>query len=299
MVYTHWLNSRGGIEADLTVTRLGAHEFFIVSGAATAVKDMDWLRRNISPDAHCFVTDVTNSYAVFGVMGPCSRELLSAALAHDMSTQNFPFGAVQNIELGFAVGRAARVSFVGELGWEIYLPADLARHGFDMLMEVGEKYGLRLAGMHALDSGRTEKKFLHFGHDVAADDTPLEAGCGFVCDYEKSIPFIGRDALLKQKDRGAWKTKRLVQFLLSDPEVVLYHHEPILRRGKIIGHLTSGAYGHTLGGAVGLGYARAVEGVSQEYLDAGTIEIQVGDQRIPARATLRAQYDPAGRRMRE
>ncbi len=298
MVYTHWLNSRGGIEADLTVTRLAEDRFLVVSAAAVSGKDMDWLRRNIPDEAHCWVTDVTNAWAVFGVMGPDSRELLSEALDHDMSTARFPFGATQAIELGCAVGRAARVSFVGELGWELYVPVDMARHGFDHLWQVGEKYGLRMAGLHALDSGRIEKKFLHFGHDIADEDTPLESGCAFVCDWDKPIPFIGRDAVLEQRESGAWKRKRLVQFLLQDPEVMLYHHEPILRDGEIVGYLTSGNYGHTLGGSVGLGYVRHAGGVDRDFLDGGTFEIDVGGERIPARASLTAMYDPRAERMR-
>ena len=300
MVYTHWLNARGGIEADLTVTRLAEDQYMIVSAAATTVKDMHWLRRNIAPDAHCIVTDVTNAWAVLGVMGPASRDLLTDALEHDMSTAAFPFGAVQAVEIGCAVGRAARVSFVGELGWELYIPTDMARHAFDHLWRAGEKHHLRLAGLHALDSGRIEKKFLHFGHDVADEDTPLECGCGFVCDYDKPIAFTGKDALLKQRDSGEWKRKRLVQFLLQDPDAMLYHHEPILRDGEIVGHLTSGAYGHTLGGSVGLGYVRydGDGGVDQDYLDSGLIEIDIGGERIPARASLSAMYDPRATRMR-
>ena len=299
MIYTHWLNPCGGIEADLTVTRIAENEFLVVSAATTTGKDLDWLRRNLADDAHCVVTDVTNAWAVLGVMGPGSRALLSEALGHDLSTANFPFGATQAVEIGCAVGRAARVSFVGELGWELYIPSDMARHGFDHLWRIGEQHGLHLAGLHALDSGRIEKKFLHFGHDVASEDTPLESGCGFVCDLNKPIPFIGRDAVLKQKQSGAWKRKRLVQFLLQDPEAVLYHHEPILHDGKIVGHLTSGNYGHTLGGAVGLGYVRCEDGVDQRFLDNGTIEIDIGGQRIPAKADLKAMYDPKAKRMRE
>lgn len=298
IIYTHWLNERGGIEADLTVTRLGENEFLVVSGAAVTGRDMEWLRRNIPADAHCFVTDVTNSWAVLGVMGPHGRDLLCDALDHDMSTAGFPFGSTQAIELGCALGRAARVSFVGELGWELYIPADMARHGFDHLWRVGEKYGLRMAGMHALDSGRIEKKFLHFGHDVADEDTPLESGYGFLCDYDKPIPFIGRDAMIKQKESGNWKRKRLVQFLLKDVDAMLYHHEPILLDGQIIGHLTSGNYGHTLGGSVGLGYVRHEDGVDQDFLHSGAIEIDVGGERIPADASLTAMYDPRAERMR-
>ncbi|MEM7563900.1 MAG: FAD-dependent oxidoreductase, partial [Pseudomonadota bacterium] len=298
MVYTHWLNPEGGIQSDLTVTRLEENKYLIVSAAAVTHKDLNWLAKNIDEDAHCIVTDITNAWSVFGVMGPNSRALLSDALNHDFSTENFPFGDIQPVEVGCATGYAARVSFVGELGWEIYLPVDMARHGYDHLWKTGESYGLRMAGLHSLDSGRIEKKFLHFGHDVADDDTPLECGVGFVCDMSKDIPFIGHDAIAKQKDSDSWKTKRLVQFLLKDPEAMLYHHEPILRDGKIVGHLTSGNYGHTLGGSVGLGYIHEHDGVTPDYLSSAEFTIDVGGDRIPADVSLSAMYDPKAERMR-
>ncbi len=298
MVYTHWLNERGGIEADLTVSRLEENRFLVVSGAAVTHKDLDWLARNIPDDVFCTVTDVTSSLAVLGVMGPNSRALLSDVLGIDMSTPSFPFGMTRPVEIGCAVGRAARVSFVGELGWELYIPVDMARHGFDTLWRAGEKYGLAMAGLHSLDSGRIEKKFIHFGHDVADTDTPLECGLGFVCDYDKEIPFIGRDAMIRQKQTGSWKRKRMVQFLLQDPEEVLYHHEPILRDGERVGHLTSGNYGHTLGGAVGMGYVYNDEGVDADYIASGAFAIDVGGRIVPARASLSAMYDPKAERMR-
>ncbi len=298
MVYTHWLNQRGGIEADLTVTRLEENRFLVVSAAAVTHKDLDWLARNIPDDAFCTVTDVTSSLAVLGVMGPNSRALLSDVLDIDMSTPSFPFGMSRPVEIGCAVGRAARVSYVGELGWELYIPTDMARHGFDTLWKAGEKYGLVMAGLHSLDSGRIEKKFVHFGHDVADTDTPLECGLGFVCDYEKDIPFIGHDAMIRQKQTGSWKRKRMVQFLLQDPEEVLYHHEPILRDGKRVGHLTSGNYGHTLGGAVGMGYVYSDDGVDTDYIASGAFAIDVGGRIVPARASLSAMYDPRAARMR-
>jgi 4-methylaminobutanoate oxidase (formaldehyde-forming) len=298
MVYTHWLNERGGIEADLTVTRMAEDQYWVVSGAAQSIKDIDWLKRNIADDEFCCVSDITNAWAVMGVMGPDSRALLSDTLNHDMSTENFPFGSFQQVELGAVRAYAARVSYVGELGWELYVPVDQARHGFDFLWDKGQNHGLKMAGMHTLDSCRIEKKFVHYGHDVAEVDTPLECGMAFVCDLEKDIPFIGRDAILKQKESKSFMRKRLVQFLLKDPEVMLYSHEPIMRDGKIVGHLTSGNYGHTLGGSVGLGYIEVEDDVTKDYLNAGTIEIDVGGTRVPAEASLSAMYDPRAERMR-
>jgi len=298
MVYTHWLNDRGGIEADLTVTRIAEDQFWIVSGASQTIKDLHWLKMNIGEDEFCCVSDITNAWAVLGVMGPGSRDLLSETLNHDMSTPSFPFGSFQPVELGMSRAWAARVSYVGELGWELYVPVDQARHGFDVLWEKGESHGLKLAGMHTLDSCRMEKKFVHYGHDVADQDTPLECGMGFVCALDKAIPFTGRDAILRQKESGSFMRKRLVQFLLQDPEAMLYHHEPILRDGVIVGHLTSGNYGHTLGGSVGLGYVEVEDDVTRDYLESGSFAIDVAGDHIPARASLGALYDPKAERMR-
>jgi 4-methylaminobutanoate oxidase (formaldehyde-forming) len=298
MVYTHWLNERGGIEADLTVTRLDEDRFWVISGAAQTIKDLHWLNRHIGEDEFCCVSDITNAWAMLGVMGPGSRELLAETLNHDMTTEAFPFGSFQPVELGMTRAYAGRVSYVGELGWELYVPVDQARHGFDFLWEKGQGHGLRLAGMHALNSCRIEKKFVHYGHDIAEVDTPLECGMGFVCALDKEIPFIGRDAILKQKETNGFMYKRLVQFLLEDPDVVLYHHEPILREGHIIGHLTSGDYGHTLGGAVGLGYVEVEEAVTRDYIESGSFSIDVGGYHVPAKASLSALYDPKAERMR-
>jgi glycine cleavage system aminomethyltransferase T/glycine/D-amino acid oxidase-like deaminating enzyme len=298
LVYTHWLNEKGGIEADLTVTRISQNQFWVVSGAAVTQKDLDWLKRNISERAHCVVTDITNGWAVFGIMGPNSRALLKKALQTDMSTESFPFGRWRDIEIGCTTGRAFRVSYVGELGWEIYVPIDQARHAFDHLWQVGLEFNLKPAGLHALDSCRIEKKFVHFGHDVANEDTPLEAGLGFVCDLKKQGGFIGRDAIVAQKENKSWMKKRLVQFLLSDPEILLYHHEPIIQDGKLVGHLTSGSYGHTLGGAVGLGYLYSEHPIDKKYIENSRFEIDVAGVRIPAKASLNALYDPRAERMR-
>jgi glycine cleavage system aminomethyltransferase T/glycine/D-amino acid oxidase-like deaminating enzyme len=298
MVYTHWLNARGGIEADLTVTRIAEDQFWIVSGGAQTIKDLHWLNSNIGDDEFCCVSDITNAWAVLGVMGPGSRDLLSETLNHDMTTASFPFGSFQAIELSMSRAYAARVSYVGELGWELYVPVDQARHGFDYLWQQGESHGLRLAGMHTLDSCRMEKKFVHYGHDVADQDTPLECGMGFVCAYDKEIAFTGRDAILKQKESGSFMHKRLVQFLLQDAEAMLYSHEPILRDGVIVGHLTSGNYGHTLGGSVGLGYIEVEDQINKEYLESGSFAIDVGGDHIPAKTSLSAMYDPKAERMR-
>ena len=205
---------------------------------------------------------------------------------------------MREVEIGAALGRAARVSYVGELGFELYVPADQARHAFDRIVEAGDGCGLRLAGMHALDSCRVEKKFVHFGHDVADVDTPVEAGMRWVCRMDKAVPFIGRDAIARQLDTGRPPPKRLLQLVLESPEPLLFGHEPMLRDGEAVGYLTSGSYGHTLGGGVGLGYARNEDGVSGDWVAAGTWEVLVEGERVPARASLGALYDPQGLRAR-
>ena len=298
IVYTHWLNGRGGIEADLTVTRLDERRFLVISGAAVTHRDLDWLDRHIDPDGACTVTDVTSAWSIFGVMGPDSRALLEPLLGIDLSDAAFPFGASREAEIGCAPVRATRVTYVGELGWEIAVPVDMALGVFDRLLAAGRAHGPKLAGMHALDNLRLEKKFLHFGHDVGEEDTPLEAGVGFVCAWDKPGGFVGREALLARREAGDHRRKRLVQFLLEDPEPQLWHHEPILRGGRIVGFLSSGGYGHRLGGAVGLGYVRSEDEIDAAWIEAGDWAIDVGGTRVPARASLRALYDPAGERMR-
>ena len=298
LVYTHWLNERGGIEAELTVTRLAEDEFLVVSGAGATRRDLAWLERHIERGAHAVVVDVSALWAVFGVMGPKSRDFTSEVTGADLSAEAFPFAAVRDVEIGSAIGRAARVSYVGELGFEIYVPVDQARHAFDRILEAGEARGLTLAGMHALDSCRIEKKFVHFGHDVADVDTPVEAGMRWVCKMDKAVPFIGHDAIARQLDSNRPPPKRLLQLLLERPDALLFGHEPMLRNGEQVGYLTSGNYGHTLGGGIGLGYARHREGVSREWVESGEWEVRVESERVPAKASLRALYDPRGARAR-
>jgi 4-methylaminobutanoate oxidase (formaldehyde-forming) len=296
VVYTQWLNERGGIEADLTVTRLAEEAYQVVTGAAVAGRDFNWLMRHIPEDAHCIATDVTSAGAVLGVMGPNSRALLSQLTDADLSNEAFAFGTAREIDLGMARVRAVRISYVGELGWELYVPSEFAPGVFNAILAEGEAHGLRLAGMHVLDSCRIEKAYRHWGHDITEEDTPLEAGLGFACRFDKNVPFIGRDALLRQKEAGV--KKRLVQFALEDPEPLLYHNEPIYRDGEIVGYVSSGNYGHHLRAAIGLGYVRHAEGVDADFVASGRYEIEVACERFPARASLRPLYDPKAERVR-
>lgn len=293
IVYTQFLNQRGGIEADVTVTRLSESAFLVVTPAATRLADETWLRRHVGDD-RVVITDVTAGEGVLAVMGPRAREVMQAVSPNDYSNEAHPFGAAREIELGLGLARAHRVSYVGELGWEIYVSADMAAHAFETLAEAGAGAGMRLCGMHMMDCARAEKAFRHFGHDITCEDHVLEAGLGFAVKTAKPA-FIGRDAVLAKREAGL--QKRLVQFLLTDPEPLLYHNEPILRDGEIVGYLSSGAYGHHLGGAVGLGYVPCA-GESAEAVLASSYEIDVAGVRVAARASLKPLYDPTGARVR-
>ena len=295
IVYTQWLNERGGIEADLTVTRLTADAYLVVTSAASQNRDLHWLKRHIAPDAHAFATDVTSGYAVLALMGPESRALLGELTSTDLSNDAFPFGTAQEIELGYALVRAQRISYVGELGFELYIPTEFAPPVFDVIAEAAGAL-LTFAGFHALNSLRLEKAYRHWGHDIGDEDTPLDAGLGFACAFDKAVPFIGRDALLEIRERTP--TKRLVQFKLEDPGPLLFHDEPIVMDAERIGLLSSGSYGHTLGAAVGMGWVRHPDGVKADLLRSARFEIEVAGERYPAEASLRAFYDPEGARMR-
>jgi 4-methylaminobutanoate oxidase (formaldehyde-forming) len=295
VVYTPWLNERGGIEADLTVTRLAETRYLIVTSVATQTRDFAWLQRHIPPDAHAVLTDVTSAYAVIGVMGPNSRQLLSRLTDADFSNEAFPFGTAQEIDFARAKVLAMRVTYVGELGWELYIPTEFARAVYDALVAEGETADLVHAGFHAMNSLRIEKGYRHWGHDISEEDTPLEAGLGFAVAFDKP-QFIGRDALLRQ--RQAPLQRRLVMFTLEDAEHLLYQDEPIWRNGKLVGRTTSGMFGHTLGRAVGIGYVTDGEGVTPEFIEAGSYEIEIACERVPARVSLRPFYDPKNLRIK-
>ncbi|MDW4498365.1 FAD-dependent oxidoreductase [Sulfitobacter sp. D35] len=293
IVYTQFLNELGGIEADVTVTRLSETAYLVVTPAATRLADETWMRRHVG--AHNVVlTDVTAGEGVLALMGPRSRALLQTVSPNDFSNAANPFGTMQEIEIGMGLARAHRVSYVGELGWEIYVSADTAAHVFEALAEAGAGMGLKLCGLHMMDCGRIEKGFRHFGHDITCEDHVLEAGLGFAVKTGKPA-FIGRDAVLAKKEAGL--DRRLVQFRLTDPEPLLYHNEPVLRDGEIVGFLTSGAYGHTLGGAVGLGYVPC-RGESAGDVLASRYEIDVAGVRVAAEASLKPMYDRGAERVR-
>jgi 4-methylaminobutanoate oxidase (formaldehyde-forming) len=296
VVYTQWLNERGGIEADLTVTRLTEHAFMIVSAAETEVRDFYWLKRHIPDDAHCVLTNVTSGMGVISIMGPKARDLLQSLTYDDMSHKGFPFATSREIELGYGYVRASRITFVGELGWELYIPTEFMQDTYDRIVAAGAEWGLAHAGYHALNSLRTEKAYRHWSHDITDEDSPLEAGLDFVVKWDKPGGFVGREALLEQREQGL--SRHLVQLRLKDPEPLIYHNEPIWRDGALVGHITSGAYGHTLGGAVGLGYVSATPGDAAEAVLEGTYEVEVACEKIAAEVSLRPLYDPENSKIR-
>ena len=294
IVYTQMLNHRGGVESDLTETRLAETAFLLVVPGATLQRDLAWLRRHLG-DTWAVITDVSAAEAVIPVMGPHSRALLGLVSPDDFSNEAHPFGTAREIEIGMGLARAHRVTYVGELGWELYVSADQAAHVFETLVEAGEQVGLRLCGLHAMDSCRIEKAYRHFGHDITDEDHVLEAGLGFAVRTDKG-DFIGRDAVLKKREAGL--TRRLLQFRLKDPEPLLFHNEPVLRDGRIVGFLSSGNYGHALGAAIGLGYVpcRTDEGPAEML--ASDYAIDVAGRIVAAEASLAPLYDPKSGRVR-
>ena len=290
VVYSGMFNEHGGFESDLTVIRLAPDEFQLISGSAQTTRDLDWISRQIQPHEHVEIANVTEASAVLGLMGPKSRELLTGLTDADLSNRAFPFATSQIISVGPATVRAVRITYVGELGWELHVPSSQAAVLFDTLMERGQPFGLANAGHYAVNSLRLEKGFRAWGADISPDDTPLEAGMGFAIAWNKPVAFIGRGALLKQKEIGI--QRRLVVFVLQDPEPVLWGSEPIYRDGKAVGYTTSGSYGHTLGAAVGMGYLNHAEGVNAQFVHAGSYAIEINGQRFAATPHLRAPHDP-------
>ncbi len=293
LVYTQFLNKSGGIEADVTATRLSETSYVVVTPAATRLADQTWLERH-KGNFNVVIIDMTAAEAVLAVMGPNSRKLLQMVSPNDFSNDVNPFGTSQNIEIGMGVARVNRVTYVGELGWEIYVSSDQATHVFETLYNAGQDLDLKLCGLHMMDSCRIEKGYRHFGHDITSEDHILEAGLGFAVKTDKP-DFIGREAVLAKKETGL--ESRMLQFKLKDPEPLLYHHEPILRDGEVVGYLTSGAYGHTLGGAVGLGYVPCKDEKAADVL-ASKYEIDVAGTKVEAEASLKPMYDPKSERVK-
>ena len=296
IVYTQWCNELGGIEADLTVTRLGETSYLVVTGAAVQTRDLAWLREHVPAEAHCAVVDITSGLPMLGLMGPRSRDLLAKLSGEDLYDAAIPFATSRELEIGYARVRASRITYVGELGWELYVPAEFATYVFNRIVEAGGEFGLTHAGYHAMNACRTEKGYRHWGHDIGPEDDPLAAGLGFCVAWNKR-EFLGRDALLRAREAGT-STRRLVQLRLLDDAKLLYHEEPVWADGRIVGSVTSGMYGHRVGAPLGMGYLRCEDGVTQGWLDELEVEVEVAWERVPAKAQLAAWYDPRNERIR-
>jgi glycine cleavage system aminomethyltransferase T/glycine/D-amino acid oxidase-like deaminating enzyme len=297
-VYTGMLSARGTYEADITVTRLSADEFLLVSSAASTERDQDHITRRMPAGSHARLTDVTSAYAVYGVMGPKSRELLERLSRSDVSDAAFGFGSSREIDLGYATVRATRISYVGELGWELYVPAEFAVGAYQDLVRAGVGLGLVNAGYYALESMRLEKAYRAFGRELTPDDNPVEAGLLFACKLGTGIGFLGREAV--EQARAAGPRRRLVSLVLADPAAMIWGGELVLRDGVAVGQLTSGAWGEAVGGCVGLAYVRHPDGrvLTRDAARTGAYQVNVGGQLYPATVHLRPPFDPAGDRIK-
>lgn len=296
ITYTQWLNESGKIEADLTVTKLDDGQFMVVASDTAHGHVLARLRRHCE-GAHAFATDVTGAYAQINVQGPRARALLQSLTASDLSNAAFPFRGAREIDLGLARVLAIRITYLGELGWELYVPAEQAVHVYERLVQAGEAFGLRHAGLKALASLRMEKGYRDWGHDIDNTDSVLEAGLGFAVALDKPGGFIGREAVLAKKAAGPL-TRRLLQVLVLDPEPLLFHAEPVYRDGRPLGYVRAGSYGHTLGGAVGLAMIDAGEPIDPAWCEAGRWEVDIAGRRYPARVSLQPMFDPQMTRIR-
>ncbi|MDR3505704.1 MAG: FAD-dependent oxidoreductase [Acidocella sp.] len=289
LTYTQMLNKRGGIEADLTVARLSETEFYIVTGTGFATHDADWIRRNIQPGQDAHLVDVTSANAVFSLMGPKARLVLEKLTGDDVSNAGFPFGQCRKLSVAGAPVLALRVTYVGELGWELHVPVEFGAALYEALMAAGQEFGIANAGYRAIETLRLEKGYRAWGGDIGPDYTPLEAGLGWAVKFKKGTPFLGREALEVQKRNGV--KKLLATFTVDDPAVILLGRETIYRNGERVGWLASGGYGHTLGQPIGLGYVRNPAGVDEDFVLSGTYELEVAGERVHANVHLAPLHD--------
>lgn len=297
VTYTQWLNEEGKLEADLTVTKLDDERFMVVASDTAHRHVETWMRRRCPDDANAFVTDVTSAYAQINVHGPRSRALLQAVTSADMSNEAFAFRDAREIDVGFARVLCLRITYVGELGYELHVPTEQACHVYDLLVAAGERFGLRHAGLKALASLRLEKGYRDYGHDVDNTDSILEAGLGFTMDLDKPGGFVGKDAVLAKMAAGPLR-RRLVQVLVRDPEPLMFHAEIVKRDGEALGYVRAASYGFSLGGAVGLAMIEAREPIDQAFCDRGAWEVEIAGVSYPAAASLRPLFDPSSEKVR-
>jgi 4-methylaminobutanoate oxidase (formaldehyde-forming) len=291
ITYTQWLNDSAKLEADLTVTKLDDDRFMVVVTDTMHRHAETWLRRNTAPEAHVVITDVTSGFGQLNLQGPRSRELLQSITTEDLSNEAFPFRAAKEIDIGYARVLCIRITYLGELGYELYIPAEQAVHVYDRIVSAGQRFGLVHAGLKALASLRLEKGYRDYGHDIDNTDNPFEAGLGFAVDLKRSENFIGRKAAEQLKATAPY-TRRLAQVLVSDPAPLLYHAEIVYRNGTPVGYVRAGSYGHTVGGAVGLFMIEAGEPIDTRYIESGVWEVDIAGRRYPATISLKPLYDP-------
>ncbi len=296
LTYTQMCNARGGIECDVTVSRIADDAFYVLTGTAYGTHDADWMARNLPEGADARIIDVTGMYSVLSVMGPRSRELLEEVSGEDLSNGAFPFGTHREIPIAGAMARALRMTFVGELGWELHVPVESALAVYDRLFEAGEKHGIVNAGYRAIDSLRLEKGYKNWGSDMTPNDTPLEAGHSWAVKLQGEKPFLGRDALVAQ--RAKTLPKRFATFTTADPSIVLLGRETIVKDGERVGYLTSGGYGYTVGKPIGVGYVRVPAGAPKDFVTTGRYQLEVAGELVDCAIHLRPLYDPEGARIR-
>ncbi|MEE2980067.1 MAG: aminomethyltransferase family protein, partial [Pseudomonadota bacterium] len=296
LTYTQMCNRRGGIECDLTVARIAEDTFYIVTGTGFATHDFAWIECNIPSGMDARLDDVTDDVAVFSLKGPRARDVLGAVCSQDLSNHGFPFGTWREVTIAGAPVRALRITYVGELGWELHIPTAAALAVYDALMAAGERHGIANAGYRAIESLRLEKGYRAWGSDIGPDFSPLEAGMAWAVKLGRNMPFLGREALAAQKDKP--QTRRLACFTVDDPAVVLLGRETIYRDGQRVGWLTSGGWGYTVETNIGYGYVRNPDGVSTDYLTTGTYELEVATRRVACNLHLGPLYDPKMERVK-
>jgi 4-methylaminobutanoate oxidase (formaldehyde-forming) len=289
-LYSGMLNARGGYESDLCFTRLAEDQYYIITGSGQPTRDFYWIQKHILPDEHATIADVTPAYGVIGVMGPNSRKLLNELTDADLSLKAFPFSSAQWYSLANTNVLMIRITYVGELGWELRARIDQIQGVFDAIQSVAKKYDLTHAGFYAINSLRMEKAYRAWGAEITTGDTPYEAGLGFMVKLDKPANFIGKEALLKQKETGI--KRRLASFVVEDPEAMLWGGERIFRDGKLMGTTTSGYYGFTLGRPLAFGYVKCEDVITPDFVLAGKYTIDFAGKQYPARAILRPPYDP-------
>lgn len=297
ITYTQWLNKTGKLEADLTVTKLDDRKYMVVVTDTMHRHAETWMKRHIG-DKNAFVTDMTSAYGQLNLQGPKSRELLQSITSTDMSNEAFPFRHAKEIDIGYARVLCIRITYLGELGYELYIPAEQATHVYDRIVEAGKNFDLKHAGLKALASLRMEKGYKDYGHDIDNTDNAYETGLGFAVDLTKEDNFVGKEEAQKQKANFPLK-RRLVQVLIKDnPEAMMFHAEVIRRDGKMMGYVRAASYGHTLGGAVGLAMIEANEPMDLKYIQTGKWEVEIANKLYPCVLSYKPMYDPENKKIK-